>query len=224
VFPAALIHAIWDRLGVEFMYMYGSSEGVGVATTNRADMLLGAVGRPAPGSCMIVGPDRKPLMMGEVGEIAFSRRVYPVQYYGDGNQGSVTEEWYFSGDLGQIDAEGRLFVRGRLKHQIDRGGLKVDPVEVETELLRYPAVYDATVIGRPNPILGEVVCACVAPVEGEVPTLTETRAFLSGHLAPFKLPEELVILSEIPRTKIGKVDLERLQERIEATSKVTAET
>jgi acyl-CoA synthetase (AMP-forming)/AMP-acid ligase II len=221
-FPPSLLRAIWDELGIGFTYMYGSSEGVGVATSDREDMLRGSVGRPDPDSVAIVGPDRAPLPTGETGEIAFSRAVYPVRYWdsgGTGDAGAIgglaaggaAGSWYFSGDLGRLDAEGRLYVHGRLKHQIDRGGLKVDPVEVEKALLECPGVADAAVLGRPHPILGETVCACVVPAAGEIPRLEALRAALAGVLAPSKLPEELRLLEEIPRTRLGKVDLAALR-------------
>lgn len=215
-FPPALIRAIWSELGVDFMLMYGSSEAVGVATTDRDDMLRGAVGKPAPGAVAIVDPDRKELPIGAVGEIAFSRKAFPVRYYaGAGSdpagQTNISEGWYYSGDLGRLDEEGRLYVVGRLKHQIDRGGLKVDPVEVECALMQCTGVSDAAVIGVPNPILGEAVRACVVPSPGHAPSLARLRELLAKELAPYKLPEELCILDRIPRTQIGKVDLARLR-------------
>ena len=223
-FSPSLVRSIWDDLGVNFVYMYGSSEGVGVATTDRGDILRGSVGRPEPGSVAIVGADHRPLPQGEVGEIAFSRHVYPVRYWGESGSESlaaVTRDatqsgngWYYSGDLGRLDDEGRLYVFGRLKHQIDRGGLKIDPVEVEVALLGCPGVSDAAVIGLPNPVLGETVCACVVPTSEQVPSLERLRMVLSGMLAPYKLPEELCILDSIPRTRVGKVDLERLRAEV----------
>ncbi|HEU4322740.1 MAG TPA: class I adenylate-forming enzyme family protein [Roseiflexaceae bacterium] len=223
LFPPPLVQAIWERLGVEFMFMYGSSEGLGVATTEREDILLGSVGRPATGAVRIVGPDRAPLPAGEVGEIAFSRRVFPVQYWRGAGQATPPsahdDVWYYSGDLGRLDEQGRLYVFGRLKHQIDRGGIKVDPVEVEAALLRCAGVSDAAVIGVHNPILGESVCACVVPATGQQPTLSELRAALGVELAPHKLPEELCLLGQIPRTQIGKVDLARLREEVRAAER-----
>jgi len=221
-FPPSLIRAIWDELGVDFMFMYGSSEGVGVATTDREEMLLGSVGRPAPGSVSIVGPDREALPAGGIGEVAFSRKVFPVRYYSKPDESSPevnsSEEWYYSGDLGRLDEQGRLYVLGRLKHQIDRGGLKVDPVEVEGALLRCTGISDAAVIGLPNPILGEAVCACIVPAPGYMPSLVQLRTILSSDLASYKLPEELCIVDHIPRTQIGKVDLDRLRSNVAAAS------
>jgi acyl-CoA synthetase (AMP-forming)/AMP-acid ligase II len=215
LFPRQLVEEIWRELKVKFMFMYGSSEGVGVATTDPEDIIRGSVGRPPPGSVTIVGPDRTPVTVGEVGEVAFSRKIYPVRYWGDS---SLTGDWYYSGDLGQLDAEGRLYVHGRLKHQIDRGGLKVDPVEVENAIIRCPGIADAAVIGLPHTILGETVCACVVPETGARPTLEHIRAALSGELADYKLPEQLCVLGNIPRTPVGKVDLRQL--RVDASTRI----
>jgi acyl-CoA synthetase (AMP-forming)/AMP-acid ligase II len=216
-FPAPLLRAIWDELGVEFTFVYGSSEGVGVATSEREDILLGSVGRPAPGAVRIVDASRRPLPVGEVGEICFSLRVYPVRYYDDERarrtaaDPATDDEWYYSGDLGRLDETGRLYVHGRLKHQIDRGGMKVDPVEVEGVLLRTPGVADAAVIGVPDPVVGERVCACVVPAAGHHPTLDELRDALGRELAAYKLPQELRVVQDIPRTALGKVELRRLE-------------
>ncbi|MGA7732009.1 MAG: class I adenylate-forming enzyme family protein [Chloroflexia bacterium] len=229
-FSASLVRSIWDKLNVKFMFMYGSSEGVGVATTEPDDILRGSVGKPAPGAAIIVDSEHEPLPVGETGEIAFSRKVYPIKYWGEPGHESLatalqpesangnSTSWYYSGDLGRMDDEGRLYVFGRLKHQIDRGGLKIDPVEVEAALLQHPDVSDGAVIGLPNPILGEVACACVVPASEQPPTLEEIRTFLSGELAPYKLPDELCVLDEIPRTQIGKVDLKKLRELVAETA------
>jgi acyl-CoA synthetase (AMP-forming)/AMP-acid ligase II len=214
-FPKPLVREIWDRLGVRFMFMYGSSEGVGFATTDREDILLGSVGRAAPGSVCVVDAQRRPLPVGEVGELAFSRDVFPVASWGESAE---LGEWYYSGDRGRLDEEGRLFVYGRLKHQIDRGGLKVDPVEVEAVLMDLPRIADAAVIGVPDPVLGELVCACVV-VTGEQPQprLAEIRDWTARSLAPHKLPDEMRFLRAIPRTPVGKVDLEQLRQVVENT-------
>lgn len=221
-FSPELINLICDRLGVQFMFMYGSSEGVGVATTDREDMLKGSVGRPSPGSVMVVGEDRQPLPIGQTGEIAFSRRVFPVRYWEENGADPLNAEgetpsddrgvWYYSGDMGRLDEDGRLYVYGRVKHQIDRGGLKIDPVEVEMALARCSGVNDAAVVGRPNPVLGETVCACV--VGDQKLTLPALRSVLQSQLAAYKLPEQLVLLKLIPRTQLGKVDLTKLKSEI----------
>jgi acyl-CoA synthetase (AMP-forming)/AMP-acid ligase II len=220
VFPPALRRWILDDLDMRFMLMYGSSEGVSVTTTDRDEILAGSVGRPEPGSLVVVGPDRRPLAAGEVGEIAFRRGPWPIRYWGSDGEAAADEQghtdWYYTGDLGRLDADGRLYVLGRLKHQIDRGGIKIDPGEVEASLLRCRGVADAAVIGTPHAVLGETVCACVVASPGYTPTLEEIRATLGDSLAPHKLPQQLHLLARLPRTPIGKVDRERLRASIEA--------
>jgi acyl-coenzyme A synthetase/AMP-(fatty) acid ligase len=214
-FPAPLVREIWARLGVRFMFMYGSSEGIGFATTDPDDILRGSVGRPAAGSVRVVDAARRPLPAGEIGELAFSRRVFPVRTWGEEPDAG---DWYYSGDRGRVDEDGRLYVYGRLKHQIDRGGLKVDPVEVEAALLDVPRVVDGAVLGRPDPVLGEVVCACVVTTGDEPrPRLGEVRERMGGTLAPHKLPDELHTLPAIPRTALGKVDLPGLRAVLDGT-------
>ena len=210
-FAAPLIEAIWSELHVNFVYMYGSSEGVGVATSDREDIRLGSVGRPPPGSTRVVGANHEELAPGVIGEVAFSRKVYPVAYWHAARAADADQsEWFYSGDLGRLDEQGRLYVFGRLKHQIDRGGLKIDPVEVERALLNCPEVADAAVIGVPDPVLGETVCACVVPEADVELTLDVVRDRLGAELAPYKLPSALRVLEAIPRTALGKVDLQRL--------------
>ncbi|HEX6539583.1 MAG TPA: class I adenylate-forming enzyme family protein [Candidatus Dormibacteraeota bacterium] len=211
---------MFERLGIEFLLMYGSSEGVGVLTTDREDMLCGSVGRPAPNEVRIVADDGTPLPAGDVGEIAFNRTIAPVRHWGeespraDGYAGSRPGDggsWYYSGDLGRIDAAGRLHVMGRIKHLIDRGGLKVDPTEVTAAVLRCAGVADAAVIGTPNPVLGENICACVVPAASATVSLSDLRHRLAADLAHHKLPDELCVLAAIPRTAVGKVDLDALR-------------
>lgn len=223
-FPPAILSWILDDLRLRFMVMYGSSEGLSVVTTERDTILAGSVGRPEPGTVAVVGRDRQPVQAGEVGEVAFHLGYWPVRYWGGapedgtgvGAPGVGEERWYYTGDLGRLDAEGRLFVLGRLKDQIDRGGLKVDPGEVESLLLRCPGVADAAVIGAPDPVMGERVCACVVPAAGleAGPALEQLRAALAGGLAPYKLPEHLHLMASLPRSAIGKVDRAKLRSEV----------
>jgi acyl-CoA synthetase (AMP-forming)/AMP-acid ligase II len=222
-FTPALLRWIFERMDMDLLLMYGASEGVGVGTTNRAEMLGGSVGRPVSGSVAIVNEAAEPLPPGRVGEIAFSRAVSPVRYWEaphDGAPAGPAPEqatgWYHSGDLGRLDGDGRLYVLGRVRDQINRGGLKVDPLEVEEALLRRPEVADAAVLGMANPMLGEVVCACVVPVTGRAVSLPALRDGLARELAEYKLPEELRIFRRIPRTGLGKVNGEVLRAEIAA--------
>ena len=211
-FPIPLLHRIFDELRMDLVLMYGSAEGLTVLTSDRDEMLMGSVGRPEPGFVTIVSPDRTPLPLGEAGEIAMRRGPWRVGYWSAdaAPPPGGDDQWYFTGDLGRLDADGRLYVLGRVKHQINRGGMKVDPGEVETFLLRCPGIRDAAVTGAADAVLGETVRAWLVPEAETRPTLAEVRSVLASDLAPYKLPDEVRWLTAIPRTHLGKVDRTRL--------------
>jgi fatty-acyl-CoA synthase len=116
------------------------------------------------------------------------------------------EDAYFqTGDLGMIDDEGYLHIVGRRKELIIRGGFNVYPREVEDRLHAHPAVMDVAVVGLPHEVLGEVVCACVVPVEGAIITGEEIKEWCRGALADFKVPDLVRFFDSFPLTGSGKV-------------------
>lgn len=211
-FSPRLLRRIFDDLGMGLLLLYGSSEGFYVATTDRDAMLAGSVGRVEAEWVSVVDGERKPLPTGQIGEIAF--RSWLTQRYWDQHQsaGSSPGQWYYTGDVGKVDEQGLLYVLGRIKHQINRGGQKIDPGEVDAALSRHPGLKDHAVLGTPDPVLGEIVCACVVPATGEAVSLADLRAFLAASLARHKLPEELRLVGAIPRTSLGKVDISSLRQ------------
>ena len=212
--PRTLADRIYDGLGVDLLYVYGCSENFTVQTTDRDEIRRGSVGRmvfkgpdgtPPDGTIAVLEPGGTAVLsVGEVGELAFGA-ARPVRYWKDPD--AATDGWYRTGDLGRIDADGTVYVLGRLKELVNRGGLHVSPTEVETAVRLHPGVADAAVVGTPHPVVGEAICACVVPeATGPPPPLAELRTFLSEVLARHKLPDELAVVETIPRTKIGKVD------------------
>jgi acyl-CoA synthetase (AMP-forming)/AMP-acid ligase II len=212
--PRGLTERIYADLGGEILFVYGCSENFTTLTVDRDQILAGSVGStvfsgpegtPPDGTIQAVDPlDHTALPAGEVGELAFGARQ-PVRYWKAPD--AATDGWYYTGDLGRVDPDGQVFVLGRLKELVNRGGLKVSPTEVEAMAVRHPGVADAAVVGTPDPILGEAVCLCIVPAAGEVaPGIDELRDFLGQSLARHKLPDELAVVDEIPRTVIGKVD------------------
>jgi acyl-CoA synthetase (AMP-forming)/AMP-acid ligase II len=127
---------------------------------------------------------------------------------------AVREGWYYTGDIAELDDAGFLYLKGRASDVILRGGSNVYPDEVEAVLVEQAAVADAAVVGRPSPQLGEEVVAVVvvrAPV-----TTEELIAHCRRRLSPYKLPAEIVFVSELPRTSFGKPDRKRLSDSIAA--------
>ncbi len=220
-FPKHIIEGVFDRLQMDFLLLYGSSEGLGWSTTDRQDILRGSVGRPDARSVRIQAPDGTEVSTGEIGEIVL-HKAHPVHYWeGDGSTTDVDPgEWYYSGDLGRVDAEGRLYVLGRVRQQVNRGGIRIDPGEVEAVLSQYQGLDRAAVVGLPHAVLGEIVCLCLVAGEGEPPALEEVRVTLATSLARHKLPEALCVVPEIPRTVLGKIDREALRSMAMAADSV----
>jgi acyl-CoA synthetase (AMP-forming)/AMP-acid ligase II len=217
----ALAEQVYQCLGVEIFSVYGCSEGFLCVTTDHDEVLAGSVGRtvyrgpigtPPAGTMQVVDPDHHtPLLTGELGEIAFGANS-PVRYWDEAPV--ATDGWYHSGDLGRQESDGRLFILGRRKELVNRGGLKVSSGEVEAVLVQHPGVADAAVIPSPDPVLGEAICACVVPIGSVGPTLAEVREFLATTLSRHKLPDELCLLERLPRSSIGKLDRTALQSLI----------
>lgn len=111
--------------------------------------------------------------------------------------------WLHTGDLISIGQEGYIKIYGRIKDLINRGGLKIYPTEIESLILQYPKVSQACVIGTPNPVLGESICACIIPKGDEKISLMEIREFLKDKIAKFKLPDELSIMRDFPKLPGG---------------------
>ena len=107
--------------------------------------------------------------------------------------------------VGYFDADGYLFLTGRIREMINRGGEKVTPQEVEAILLQHPAVADAVTFAVPHPTLGEDVASAIVLRPGIAATPNDIRQFVIGRIADFKVPRQVVIVKEIPKGPTGKV-------------------
>jgi acyl-CoA synthetase (AMP-forming)/AMP-acid ligase II len=128
----------------------------------------------------------------------------------------TTDGFVRTGDLGQIDDQGRLRLVGRSKEMYVRGGYNVYPVEVEAVLTDHPAVSAVAVVPRADPVMGEIgVAVVVAREPTRPPSLDELRSFGAARLAAFKLPEAMQIVSELPLTPMEKLDRRALRASVE---------
>jgi acetyltransferase-like isoleucine patch superfamily enzyme/acyl carrier protein len=130
------------------------------------------------------------------------------------NQTAFTNGWFRTGDQGYFDADGYLFLKGRLKEIINRGGEKIAPREIDEVLLQHPAVAQAVAFAVPHQTLGEDVAGAVVLKPGASATDGEIRSFAAEHLADFKVPRQLLILDEIPKGATGKVQRIGLAEKL----------
>lgn len=208
-----------ERLKTPALHIFGMTEGVIMFTNPHEDPLPAqnvSVGRPIspldrvrilkPGTEQDAAP-------GEDGEPAFQGPYTIHGYYRaeERNREAFTSDgFYRSGDLMRsVTIEGRTYYefRGRLKDVVDRGGEKINCEEIEWLLVRHPSVAAVAVVGMPDPIYGERLCACVIPVAGRTaPSVTEFGTFLHEQgVAKFKWPERVEAMTEFPSTQSGKL-------------------
>jgi acyl-CoA synthetase (AMP-forming)/AMP-acid ligase II len=158
---------------------------------------------------------------GAEGEIVVRGACVMSGYEADAsvNEESFTNGWFRTGDQGFLDADGYLFITGRLKEIINRGGEKIAPLEIDQALLEHPLVEQAVTFAVPNDLLGEEVAAAVVlSGEGAV-TETELREFVFSQLAPFKVPRQILIVEEIPKGPFGKLQRSRLADLLQVQAR-----
>jgi fatty-acyl-CoA synthase len=203
---------------------YGLTETGPTVTITRfadpADKRASTVGRPLPG-VQVMAVD---VLTGElhgpaeaVGEIAVRGPGVMLGYArmpGETARSFTPEGFFLTGDLGIIDEEGYLRIIGRRKETIVRGGFQVFPREVEDRLRAHPAVDDVCVIGIPHDVLGELICACIVPVEGAVITGKELKAFARDTMADYKVPDIVRFFDTFPMTGSGKVRRRELERTV----------
>jgi long-chain acyl-CoA synthetase len=206
------------RIGADFDRKVSPVNGYGLTETTSAVIAnVGeayfehpdSVGRPVPGTDVrIVDPGGSDARTGDVGEL-WVRGPNVVRGYW--NRPAETSEaftggWFHTGDLGYVDADGYVYVVDRLKDVVIRGGENVYCAEVENVLFQHPAVFDAAVIGLPDPVFGEEVAAVIQPRPGIAADTEDIRAFAAVRLAGFKVPTRVVLRDEpLPRNAVGKV-------------------
>lgn len=204
----ALRESIERVLGVPVIDSYANTES-SLITANPLPPLRrkpGSAGVSAGPEIAILGPDRRTLPAEVDGEIAVRGPNVIDGYLGDAaaNAEAFIDGWFLTGDLGKLDEEGYLFVTGRRKDVINRGGSKLMPAEIEAALLAHPDVAEAAVFGAAHATLGEDVEAAVVLRAGARLTETDLRAHAATRLAAFKTPRRIHFASSIPRTAIGK--------------------
>jgi acyl-CoA synthetase (AMP-forming)/AMP-acid ligase II len=212
--PPALVAAARERFGAAYSIRYSSTEsggcGTGTAFDADEDEALHTVGRPRPGVEVAVrDEDGRPEPDGEVGELWLRSPTQMSGYWRDPDATAATlvDGWIRTGDLARIDERGLVRLAGRSTEMFIRGGYNVYPAEVESTLAAHPAVAEVAVVPRPDPVMGEIGVAVVAPRDPAAPpTLAEVRDFLAGRLAGYKLPEALRIVPELPLTPGQKLD------------------
>jgi acyl-CoA synthetase (AMP-forming)/AMP-acid ligase II len=176
----------------------------------------GSVGLPAGTRIAVIDDAGNQIGPGKIGEIVIQGKNVMKGYLAnsEANATSFTGDWFRTGDQGYLDEDGYLFIRGRAKEIINRGGEKVSPREVEEVLLNHPAVAEALVFAMHDPWLGEEVAAAVVLRTGQKIDEHGLRDFAAAFLTDFKLPRRIVFLAEIPKGATGKPQRIGLADRL----------
>lgn len=220
---AALAPAVFHRLeeltGAPVIEAYGMTEASHQMASNPLPTGVrkpGSVGIAAGVDIALMGDDGQWLASGETGEIVIRGPGVFAGYenHPQANASSFTHGWFRTGDQGRIDSEGYVFISGRLKEIVNRGGEKISPREVDEALLEHPDVAQATAFGRPHPSLGEDLAAAVVLRAGARADEAALRTFLFGRLAAFKVPSVIAFVESIPKGATSKVQRNSLHETL----------
>lgn len=201
--PGDLQRGLESVLGVPVIDSYGMSE-TGLIAINLPPK-RGSVGIPHADSLAIIDENGVPLGPYSAGEIAVKDSLLFSGYEGGPEDGesAFVNGWFRTGDLGYLDDEGYLFLTGRKKEIINKGGEKVSPAEIDAVLMDHPRVSDAMTFGIADPVLGEDIGAMIVPADPQV-TEKELRHYLLDRITPFKIPRKIWFVDKIPRTPSGK--------------------
>jgi len=215
--PVELIHGFREKFGVEVVDGYGLTEATGVSTTSSGiPENIGSIGMAFPGlEVEILDDDNRVLPYGEKGEICVKGDAVMIGYLNkpEATAESLRDGWLHTGDMGWMDERGYVYISGRKKEMINRGGENIYSREIEIPLEQHPSIAEVAVIGAPDPALGERVRACIILNEGCVLTADEVKTYLGDKIAKYKLPEYVEFLTDFPRNPTGKILKQELKKK-----------
>jgi len=209
--PPAQHTAFEERFRIGIIETMGLTETAAPCFTNPLDPSRRKVGSPGQAfgnEAKIVDPDGVEVPAGETGEILVRGPNVMKGYFKNPEETARTlsaDGWLRTGDLGHLDDEGFVFVTGRIKELIIKGGENIAPREIDEVLLNHPAVLEAAVVGIPDEHYGQDLMACIVLKPDERCTADELRDFCTRELGPFKTPKIFRFLEELPRGPSGKI-------------------
>lgn len=218
-----LLQRLQQHFNVPVLEAYGMTEAAHQICCNRLPgeaplPMPGSVGAAAGPDVVVLGTERRPLPPDVCGEVAIRGPNVTSGYENADHSGWIIaangDTWFLTGDEGYLDQEGRLFLTGRIKEMINRGGEKVIPRRVDEALLQHPSVDQALAFAVPHPSLGEDLAAAVVLQAGAGIDEQELRRHAFSVLAPHEVPSHILFLEELPRGATGKLQRIGLAERL----------
>jgi acyl-CoA synthetase (AMP-forming)/AMP-acid ligase II/acetyltransferase-like isoleucine patch superfamily enzyme/acyl carrier protein len=226
--PKAVMKELEDAFQTQVIEAYGMTEAAHQMASNPLapwPRKPGSVGIAAGPDVAIMNEEGALLPAGEVGEVVIAGPNVTPGYQNNpaANKGAFCNGWFRTGDQGRFDEEGYLFLTGRLKEIINRGGEKIAPREVDEVLTQHPAVAQAVTFAMPHRTLGEEVAAAVTVKKDASVTSQEIQNFVAVRLADFKVPKQILILDELPKGPTGKLQriglADKLADKLNAASR-----
>jgi acyl-CoA synthetase (AMP-forming)/AMP-acid ligase II len=215
----ATFHRLEALLGAPVIESYGMTERTPIAINPMPPGLRkpGSVGLPAGVEIALLDDAGWPAPAGAAGEIALRGQGVISAYENDPDASAhaLVGGWFRTGDLGRFDADGYLYITGRSKEIVNRGGEKVSPREVDDALLEHPAVAQAASFAIAHPTLGEELAAAVVLRNGALAEESALRGFLLERLAAYKVPSRIVFVDALPVSGSGKVRRSELREKFD---------
>lgn len=222
--PPANLRAFEARFGIPVIETYGLSEAASQVVANPIPPGVhkpGSAGLPVGVElriCHLLDSGEEPglrdVAPGETGEICVAGPALIRAYQNDMGRESFQDGWFRTGDLGYLDADGYLFIKGRLRELINRGGENIAPREVEEVLQGYSAVREVAVVARPDLVYGELPVAYLTVCENwNAQDTAELRRYAVQHLSALKVPVDFIILDALPKNATGKVERHLLRAR-----------
>jgi len=214
---ASILKEVFERFTPNLYNYFGSIEGGGVSILKPGDMLRksGSVGQGVFNmEIRIVNEEGLEVPSGKTGEILCRGPAIAQEYYKnpEATREYFPDGWCRMGDMGRVDEEGFLYLEGRKKDMIIRGGVNIYPEEIEEILQSHPSIDESAVVGIASEEYGEEIAAFVVLKPGKVATAEEIIRHCETHLAPYKKPKIVEFPSSLPRTPSGKVLKVKLKE------------
>lgn len=224
---ASLAPIVLERLesafGAPVLEAYAMTEASHQMTSNplphSGGRKAGSVGKATGIELTILDENGVPQPQGRTGEVCIRGANVTKGYQNnpEANESAFQFGWFHTGDLGYLDEEGYLFLKGRIKELINRGGEKISPFEVDAVLLSHPAVAQAVAFAVPDEKYGEEVNAAVVPVEGVSVMEEDVISTCKKNLAAFKVPKRVFVTDSLPKTASGKIQRRVMAEHFGAS-------